>query len=158
MTQIKLITEINAPIKSCFNISRDIDVHILSTTKTKEKAIAGRTSGLCQQGDFITWQAVHFGIRQKLTVEITQLKFPYFFEDKMIKGAFKSMNHKHFFEFKNNSTIMLDEFNYDVPYGLIGKLFNYFMLKKYMTKFLKTRNNVIKQIAENTLTINQTLI
>ena len=57
MTTIKLLTEINSPIEKCFDLARDIDFHKLSTQKTKEKAVAGRTSGLCELGDKITWEA-----------------------------------------------------------------------------------------------------
>jgi hypothetical protein len=70
MTEINLETEIDADIEKCFDLARDIDVHTLSTSKTKEIAVAGRTSGLCEKGDKITWEAIHFGIKQRLSVEI----------------------------------------------------------------------------------------
>lgn len=148
MTEIILKTTINAPIETCFDLARNIDIHQLSTTKTNEKAIAGRTSGLCELNDEITWQAKHFGIKQQLTVKITQLEFPYRFEDQMLKGAFKSMHHIHRFECENNQTVMHDCFKYEVPFGVFGKIFNTFVLKSYMTKFLIERNRVLKEIAE----------
>lgn len=73
---------------------------------------------------------------------------PNYFEDKMLKGAFKSMKHEHTFESKNDETIMSDKFQYEVPFGLLGKVFDGLILKKYMTKFLKIRNKVLKEIAE----------
>lgn len=149
MTLIILETEIACNINRCFDLARDIEIHKLSTTKTNEKAVAGRTTGLCEVGDKITWEATHFGIRQKLSVEITKFNQPFFFEDEMTKGAFKSMRHEHHFrEVNGNKTIMLDKFEYEVPYSIFGKVFNTLILKKYMTKFLKIRNQVIKEIAE----------
>ena len=148
MTTICLTTEIKANIERCFDLSRDIDTHKLSAKNTNEKAIAGRTSGLCELGDTITWEAKHFGIRQKLTVEISQLDRPFYFEDRMVMGAFKRMRHEHHFEVKNGMTIMKDRFEYDVPYGIAGKLFDRFLLRKHMTNFLSTRNQVLKEIAE----------
>ncbi len=73
---------------------------------------------------------------------------PNYFKDVMVKGAFKSMEHEHHFQFSNGSTIMTDQFCYQVPFGLIGSIFNYLILKKYMTQLLVTRNEMIKKVAE----------
>jgi len=148
MTIINLTTTIRANIETCFDLTRDIDLHKLSTKNTKEKAVAGRTSGLCERGDTITWEATHFGIKQYLTVEITAMEKPHYFEDNMLKGAFKSMRHEHRFESKNDETIMIDKFQYKVPFGILGKLFDILILKNYMTRFLKIRNGVLKEVAE----------
>ncbi len=148
MTVIELETTIKAGVERCFDLTRDINIHKLSTEKTNEKAIAGRTSGLCELGDKVTWEARHFSIRQRLSVEITKFNKPYFFEDRMIKGAFKSMRHEHHFREINGTTLMTDKFMYQVPFGLLGKLFDKVILKNYMTKFLLTRNRIIKEIAE----------
>ncbi|MEO5643271.1 MAG: SRPBCC family protein [Bacteroidia bacterium] len=149
MTTINLRTEIDASINVCFDLARDIDVHIRSTGKTNEKAIAGRLKGLCEKGDTITWEAKHFVITQQLSVEITRLEKPFFFEDRMLKGAFKSMRHEHHFEELNGCTIMKDHFEYEVPYSVFGRLFNIFVLKSYMTRFLLARNKILKSLAEN---------
>ena len=148
MNTIHLTTEIKASIERCFDLSRDVDAHKLSAKNTREKAIAGRTSGLCELGDTITWEARHFGIRQNLTVEISQFNRPFFFEDKMLRGAFKSMRHEHRFEDRNGATIMNDQFEYEVPLGVAGRLFDKLVLKNYMTKFLRTRNQILKEMAE----------
>jgi len=148
MTQIILITTINAPIQIVFDCARSIDIHELSTSKTNEKAIAGRTSGLGELGDEVTWRAKHFGIYQTLSSKITKLKAPYHFQDCMLKGAFSFIKHDHFFEEKNGVTEMKDVFSYGVPYGIFGKLFNRVILKRYMTSFLNERNKVVKEVAE----------
>ncbi|HLG03143.1 MAG TPA: SRPBCC family protein [Bacteroidia bacterium] len=148
MTTIYLSTIIRAPVGKCFDLARDIDAHQKTTTHTNEIAVGGKTSGLCQQGDEITWEAKHFGISQRLTVRITRMDRPVFFEDIMVKGAFKSMKHEHQFEEKNGETIMRDIFQYDVPFGIAGKLFNALILKNYMTKFLRQRNAAMKDMLE----------
>ena len=148
MTTIKLVTVINASAEKCFNVSRDIQIHELSAKGTNEKAIAGKISGLCELNDEITWQAKHFGIRQKLTVKISKIDPPSFFEDIMLKGAFKSMRHEHHFTKINDNTEMTDIFIYEVPFGILGVLFDKIILKKYMTNFLLIRNSTIKQISE----------
>ncbi len=156
MTTIKLFTKIKAPIDKCFDVSRDIKVHELSTKDTNEKAVAGKTSGLCEINDEITWQATHFGIRQHLTVKITKLNRPIFFEDVMLKGAFNSMRHEHHFKQINENTEMTDIFYYEVPFGFLGIWFDKLILEKYMTKFLLTRNQIIKEVSEKRPAANRT--
>ena len=148
MTTITIETIFHCPIEICFDVARSIDAHLLSTSKTGEKAIAGRLSGLCEMGDTITWEATHFGIRQRLTSEITCMEKPHFFEDRMLKGAFKSMRHEHHFVYNVDHTLMTDIFEYEIPCGVLGQLFDYVILKKYMTRFLVERNTILKQMIE----------
>jgi ligand-binding SRPBCC domain-containing protein len=148
MTIIQLETKIAGSVQHCFDLSRDVGTHIQSAGKTKERAIAGRTSGLCELGDRITWEARHFGIRQRLSIEITKMEAPHFFEDRMTKGAFKSMRHEHHFEATQGGTLMRDKFEYEVPFGLVGRIFDRLVLKAYMTRFLRVRNLCIKEVAE----------
>jgi len=148
MTTIHLTTIINAPIERCFDLGRDIDSHMLSTLKTKEKAIAGRKSGFCEEGDTITWQATHFGIKQKLTVKIIKMERPNYFEDVMIKGAFSSMRHQHRFTRELNKTKMVDEFSFKAPLGILGLIAEKLFLNRYMTNLLVERNRILKLLAE----------
>lgn len=149
MPIIKLSTDINASIEKCFNLSRSVDIHLLSAAKTNEIVLAGRTEGYFELNDIVTWKAKHFGTFQKLTVKITKMEYPFFFEDVMIKGIFKKIIHKHYFENQNGITVMIDEFEYEVPLGIIGNIFDKIVLNNYMRQFLITRNKVIKDIAEN---------
>ncbi len=148
MTTIKLETLIDAPIERCFDLARSVDTHLLSAEQTSERAVAGRTSGLLEKGEEVTWEAIHFGIRQQLTIRMLEVNPPHFFSDQMIQGAFKSMLHKHSFVSYQAKTLLIDEFVYEVPFGPLGALFNKLILKAYMTKFLKKRNLILKQIAE----------
>jgi ligand-binding SRPBCC domain-containing protein len=148
MPTIKLTTTINAPIKLCFNLARNIDVHVESTKQTGEKAIAGRTSGLIELGETVTWRARHFGVWQNLTSIITAMEAPVFFADEMLSGAFKSFRHEHLFAEDTTGTLMTDVFTYKSPLGILGKLADVLFLKRYMTQLLLTRNQVIKQQAE----------
>ncbi|UAY51623.1 SRPBCC family protein [Ferruginibacter albus] len=148
MAKIHLETFINAPIERVFDLARSIDLHKLSTKGTNEEAISGRTSGLINLGETVTWRAKHLGIYQNLTVEITQFDRPNLFADKMIKGAFSSMNHVHQFEKLDGKTKMTDTFEFKAPLGILGKLAEIIFLKNYMTRFLLIRNEELKSIAE----------
>lgn len=149
MPSIEITTEIKASILVVFNLSRSIDLHKISTEHTNETAIDGRTEGLIELSEFVTWKAKHFGVYQELTTKITEFKRPEFFVDEMVSGAFKSFRHEHHFKESNSGTIMTDFFIYVSPFGWIGKLADALFLKKYMTDLLLKRNEVIKKFAEN---------
>lgn len=150
MPRIVLETEINAPIERCFDLSRSIDLHKISTEHTNEEAIDGVTSGLIKLNESVTWRAKHFGIYQTLTTKITEFDSPKFFVDEMVKGAFKGFRHEHHFHStEHDGTLMTDIFDYKSPLGIIGKLIDMIVLKRYMTKLLDKRNATIKEFAES---------
>ena len=66
----------------------------------------------------------------------------------MVKGSFKFMKHKHEFKQIGKETIIKDTFEFSSPFGVIGKLVDKLILKNYLTKFLKERNQVVKEFAE----------
>jgi ligand-binding SRPBCC domain-containing protein len=147
MPNIILRTIIRAPIQACFDASRNIDMHMASVPKNSmESAIAGKTSGLIDFNESVTWRAKHLGLYFEMTVKITQLNAPFSFTDEQIKGPFKKMKHQHRFFTFENATEMRDEFYFESPLGFIGKLVNYLFLKKYMTNLLNERNRYMKEI------------
>ena len=76
MSTITLRTQISAPIQSVFNLSRDIDFHKKSASHTQERAIEGKTSGLIELGESVTWKGVHFGLKLKHTSVISEMEAP----------------------------------------------------------------------------------
>jgi ligand-binding SRPBCC domain-containing protein len=149
MTTINLITKIKAPIQTVFDVSRNIDIHQQSASKTNEVAIAGVTSGLINYNETVTWRGKHFGFYLNHKSRITAMSFYNYFVDEMEEGKFKSFKHEHFFEEENGITTMKDKLLYETPFGFFGKLFDVLFLKRHLTSFLLYRNNILKQIAEN---------
>jgi len=131
-----------------FDLARNIDAHMASTGKTKELAIDGVTTGLIGFGETVTWEARHFGIRQRLKVQITEYEYPVLFADEMVFGAFKSMKHTHRFYEVDAGTEMVDEFEFQSPFGVLGSLIDWLFLKRYMKRFLIERSSVLKEMAE----------
>lgn len=152
MPTIRLETKIKADIETVFNISRNVDIHKASTSKTNEKAIGRKTEGLLELNDSVTWRAKHLGVYQNLTSKITEYNFPSFFVDEQLKGAFKSFRHEHQFKKTEYGTLMTDVFIYTSPLGLLGKFADFLFLKKYMTNFLIERNKFLKDYAESSIT------
>jgi ligand-binding SRPBCC domain-containing protein len=75
---------------------------------------------------------------------------PRYFQDTMIRGAFRSMQHDHYFRtLEDGSTEMRDVFCFAAPLGVLGRLAEVLLLKRYMTALLHERNAVVKQVAES---------
>ncbi|HEY6188505.1 MAG TPA: SRPBCC family protein [Pyrinomonadaceae bacterium] len=148
MPTIHLETFIRAPIELCFDLSRSVDVHMASTGHTGERAVAGVTSGMMNLDDEVTWEARHFGVRQRLTSRITTMERPRIFVDEMQRGAFKRWHHTHTFEPLEDGTLMIDDAAYRSPLGLLGHIADRLFLKRYMTRLLLVRNAHIKKVAE----------
>ncbi|MEO6452629.1 MAG: SRPBCC family protein [Ginsengibacter sp.] len=120
----------------------------ISTPKTNELAIDGKIKSLIELNEFVTWQAKHFGITQKLTSTITAFDRPLHFRDEQLKGAFKYIIHDHYFKTYNSTVVMKDIFRFQSPLGFVGKLVDEIILTKYLTKLLVDRNKTIKEYAE----------
>ena len=148
MPLIKTETLIKADVKTCFNLARNIDVHQESLKHTHEIAIDGKTSGLIELGETVTWEASHLGFVQHLTSKITEFEDSRYFVDEMVAGAFKSFRHEHIFRESENNTLMIDVFYFESPHGILGKVADSLFLKRYMSKLLKKRNKFLKAKAE----------
>ena len=149
MPVIHLTTFIAAPTEIVFDLSRHIELHKRSMAEFKEEAVAGTRFGLIEKDETVTWKAKHFFKTRFLRVKITEMKKPDYFIDEQLSGNFKMMEHEHHFKPCDNGTIMIDLFSYEVPYGLLGKIFDRFYLSKYITRLLQKRNQTIREYGES---------
>src|SRR5687767_3692795 len=108
MTTLVSETRIAASIDLCFDLARDVDVHVKTSSATGERVVGGTSSGLLELGDVVTFEGVHFGIRQRLTAKIVEFHAPTRFVDEMVSGAFVSLRHVHEFIAEDGSVLMRD--------------------------------------------------
>jgi ligand-binding SRPBCC domain-containing protein len=146
---IHVETRIAAPASRCFLLALSIDLHVQSTAGTRERAVAGITTGLIGNGESVTWQGRHFGLMMRHTSKITQYEPPTFFQDVMTAGRFKSFEHDHRFQQQDGETVMTDEIRFAAPLGILGLLVESLVLRTYLTRFLLERNKFVKQVAES---------
>jgi len=148
MVRIELVTNVAAPIERCFDLSRSIDLHMASTDWTGERAIAGVTSGLIGLDQEVTWQGRHFGLRIQHTSRISSFDRPRYFQDCMVRGAFKSFCHDHHYESLAGQTRMRELMVFEAPFSWVGRLVEG-ILDRHMRSLLDRRNRFIKQVAES---------
>jgi hypothetical protein len=152
MIRLEETTLIEAPIERCFDLSRSVEVHLLSNVHSGEQALAvgGVTSGLVGLSEQVTWRAKHFGIWHNLTSKVTAMESPRYFQVTMIRGIFRFIQADHLFEsLESGGTEMKDVFSIAAPLPLLGPLAEALFLRSYMLALLRERNAVIKRVAES---------
>jgi ligand-binding SRPBCC domain-containing protein len=150
MYTLRVSTTIASPPTRCFDPARSVDVHVQTAGSSGEKAVGGRTSGLLELGDEVTWEARHLGVRQRLTSRITAFQSPSYFQDRMIQGAFRFLEHDHRFEpADDGTTVMVDVVRFAAPFGPVGWLAERLLLAGHLRRFLKERGLALKVLAES---------
>ncbi|HKR66905.1 MAG TPA: SRPBCC family protein, partial [Thermoanaerobaculia bacterium] len=133
----------------CFDAARDLDLHAKLAAHTNERAVGGRMAGLIENDETVTWRARHFGVVQHFTSRITAFDRPRFFQDSMQRGAFRSFVHDHRFEARDGGTLMTDILVFSAPLGILGRIAETLVLRRYLARFLAERANGIKRVLEN---------
>ena len=148
MTSVVVETRIAAPIELCFDLARDVDAHVSTSASTGERAVGGKTSGLLDLGDVVTFEAVHFGLRHLLTSKIVELVRPRRFVDEMVSGAFASLRHVHEFAVDGSSVVMRDTLTWRSPLGVLGVLADRLFVERHMRAFIQKKQSELKAHAE----------
>ncbi|GAB3847535.1 hypothetical protein GCM10028822_09090 [Hymenobacter terrigena] len=148
MARIELEMMVQASAEACYALALNVEAHLASTHQTAERVAAGPTSGQLKLGDVVTWEARHLGFRQRLTVRISAATPPHHFQDELVRGAFRTLRHDHYFEAVPGGTRVRDVFEFSSPLGFVGQWFDWLFLKRYLTRFLQARNAMLKQQLE----------
>jgi ligand-binding SRPBCC domain-containing protein len=149
MRRLSLEIRIAAPVARCFDLSRSIDLHVESASATRERAVAGVTTGLIGLGESVTWRGAQFGIAFTATSEITEFERPARFVDRMVRGPFAHFEHEHRFEVDGEATLMRDVLDVRSPWGPLGSIVDRVIVVRHLRGFLEERNRVIKGVAES---------
>lgn len=112
---------------------------------TGERAVGGRTSGLIELHEEVTWRGRHFGVVQQFTSRITAFDRPRHFRDEMQRGAFRSFVHDHYFVEENGLTRMTDVLAFAAPLGILGRIAERLFLRRYLERLLTARGKTIAQ-------------
>lgn len=138
-------TIINATPKAVFDVSRDIGLHLEHGKAHGEIVVKGRTEGLMQQDEIITWEAKHLGMRRRLTVLMEKTIDPELIITTMTKGPFSHFVHFHRIQAQGNQTLLIDDVFIKAPFGILGYFAEILFLKKYMRDFIRNRNAHLKK-------------
>jgi ligand-binding SRPBCC domain-containing protein len=149
MPTLILKTDIHATRQVCFDLARDIGFHVRSLEHTGERAVAGRTDGLIELAETVTWEAKHLGMARRMTVVISEMDRPTYFRDEQTVGPFKTFVHDHRFEdLDGGVTRMTDRIAFASPFGVVGWAVDRVILAGYLRRLIAERGRAIKTEAQ----------
>lgn len=143
MVEFTLQTQIAAPREAVFARCLDIDAHVASMARSRERAIGGVTTGRIGLGEEVTWRAWHFGVPFRMTSRITELDAPHRFVDTQVRGPFAAFGHEHTFEASGAAgaaTLMTDRIWFTAPFGPVGRVAEP-VLGPYLRRLITARND-----------------
>jgi ligand-binding SRPBCC domain-containing protein len=140
---LSFVTLVPAEPERAFDLSIDIGTHLESMAESGERAVDGITSGLIALGESVTWNARHFGVTWKMTSTITEWDRPHCFVDEQTRGPFASFHHVHRFAPVAGGTEMSDEIRYTAPFGYVGHMVDWLILRRHLRKLIDVRNQFI---------------
>jgi ligand-binding SRPBCC domain-containing protein len=149
MPTIVVETRIAAPIERCFDLARDVETHLRTSSFTRERVVGELPFKLLGPGDVVTFEAVHFGIRQRLTSKIVEFDRPNRFVDEMVHGAFASLRHVHEFIADGDVVLMRDTLIWRSPLGVLGLVADTLFVERHMRKFVAKKQSQLKHVAEH---------
>ncbi len=147
MTILKNEIAINAPVEKIWSVLSDLAVlEKYDPTVLKSELISIEKSGMgakrkVYMKDGKNWFEEKITIwqpNQALTIQLTNCTFP-------ING----LKHSYSFSSTSNSTVVRQVMEYDVRFGLFGKLMDWLMIKKQSDKGIKLFMTGLKKFVEN---------
>lgn len=82
--------------------------------------------------------------------EITHLNEPFYFVDEQRFGPYKMWHHEHIFREVDDGIIMEDIVSYALPFGFLGRIANWFFVRKKVQEIFKYRSAILKDHFINT--------
>jgi ligand-binding SRPBCC domain-containing protein len=87
-----------------------------------------------------------FGFPLKWKTEIGEVKRPFLFTDKQLKGPYLLWEHTHKFKEKDGCVLMQDEVKYELPLGFIGDIAHNLIVKEKIRKIFKFREETLNRL------------
>lgn len=81
-------------------------------------------------------------------VEISKMQKPNLLVDIALKSPFKYWKHSHIFTQKGNICELKDIVEYELPFGIVGNLFDFF-IQNELKKMFEFRHQVTKKILDS---------
>ncbi|MDQ3838939.1 MAG: SRPBCC family protein [Thermoproteota archaeon] len=142
---------VESPIERVWHLYTDIKHLEMITPKGIELKIICTTDQNITQGQEIWVSGKIFGKmrrRIKWHSKITFLK-PHEYIDEMLSGPFKRWRHLHrFHSIEGKHTEIIDEVEVELPYGIIGKLFERYTCKQLQNIFEYRKIATIKALEQ----------
>ena len=99
-----------------------------------------------RRGTTINYRLRIRGVPAQWKTEITAWDPPRLFTDEQMSGPYKSWRHTHYFEQEADGTRMVDEVDYELPFGPLGDLVYRLMVRSDVEQVFNYRNACISAL------------
>ena len=86
-----------------------------------------------------------FGIPLHWKTEIQKINKPAMFVDNQVKGPYKLWEHIHTFMEKDNGVLMHDIVKYQIPFGFLGTLAHFLIIRKKIEHIFSFRKEILEK-------------
>ncbi|MEM6601558.1 MAG: hypothetical protein AAF649_09245 [Verrucomicrobiota bacterium] len=141
---------IHAPRWLCFEMIRNVDVHAAAVPDIRARAEGGRQHGALQLGEHTEWSARYFGIRFRITMEVTDFDWPIRYEEINRPGLFRVFRHRYSLMSVNETqTVLRDQMEFETGWGWLGRLVDRLILAHRLRHALEIRMDHLKAWSED---------
>ncbi len=149
MKNFKKSIEIKCSVERAFDFHKDTNNLKLITPSGISVKITSIELPL-KLGSEIILNVKQFGlIRNKWHIKLTDFVQNKLITDTQIKGPFAVWKHKHIFEDKGETTLMTDEIEFQLPFGILGEIAYQVFVAKLIRNQFEYRQRVTKKILES---------
>ena len=137
---------INKPIGEVFSFfSKPENLALITPEKLDFKILTPLPIKM-KQGQLIDYTIKLLGKNIRWRTIITEYEEGVRFVDQQLKGPYSMWHHTHEFKEVNGSVEMTDKIYYVMPFGLLGRIVNYFIVKNDLNNIFKYRFKIISQL------------
>ena len=143
---LEMTTRVPAPLPDVFRFFSDPrNLARLTPEKMRFRIIAAPLRSL-QKGDRIEYSIRVFGVPIRWTTLITYWRENEKFEDLQERGPYRYWLHTHTFREADGETEMHDRVEYEVPFGIVGRLFGRPLVARQLRDIFAFRAEAIQRV------------
>ena len=136
--------QINKPLQEVFAFFENPENLEKITPKSLGFEFLTPTPIEMKEGAVIDYRIKISGLPMRWTSLIKKYDPPNMFIDEQTRGPYALWHHKHLFEENTSGTLVKDEVDYAVPYGLLGRLAHFLFVKRQLNKIFSYRKKIIE--------------
>ncbi len=137
---------VDADIARVWDFYTDIGhLEVITPPEMQLKVIRTTTGRKLLQGTEV-WLEGKLVTKSRWHSRITSLS-PYQYVDEMLSGRFKIWKHLHAFQEAGEATKVIDEIDFELPYGLLGRMFEGYTSKRLEQIFAHRMQATIRALA-----------
>ncbi|MBU3013843.1 SRPBCC family protein [Poseidonibacter lekithochrous] len=144
MKKFEKISTINCKIEELFQFHTDMR-NLVNITPPDTKVTLINKDFVPHEGGVLKIKTVKNFIPTTWEVKIDKMQEPNLLVDIALKSPFKYWKHSHIFTQKGNICELKDIVEYELPFGMIGNLFDFF-IQNELKKMFDYRHKVTKEI------------